>query len=53
MHNHYYNAEDLGKFGKIGENKKDLADKLGIPVDMSFTTYVNGLFFKSEPSKII
>ena len=27
MHNHYYNAEDLGKFGKIGEYQKDLADK--------------------------
>jgi hypothetical protein len=34
-------------------NKKDLADKLGIPVDMSFTTYVNGIFFKSETTKII
>ncbi len=25
--NHYYNAEDLGKFGNIGEYGKDLADK--------------------------
>ena len=27
MNNHYYNAEDLGKFGKIGEYQKELADK--------------------------
>ena len=27
MANHYYNAEDLAKFGKIGEYQKDLADK--------------------------
>ncbi len=27
MNNHYYNAEDLGKFGNIGEFQKPLADK--------------------------
>lgn len=27
MANHYYNAEDLNKFGNIGEYQKDLADK--------------------------
>ena len=27
MANHYYNAEDLGKFGTIGEFQKPLADK--------------------------
>jgi len=34
-------------------NKKNLISQLGIPIDMSFTTYVNGLFYQSEPSKII
>jgi alkylhydroperoxidase/carboxymuconolactone decarboxylase family protein len=27
MSNHYYNAQDLGKFGNIGEYQKPLADK--------------------------
>lgn len=27
MDNHYYNAEDLNKFGNIGEYQKELADK--------------------------
>ena len=27
MENHYYNAEDLAKFAKIGDYQKDLADK--------------------------
>ena len=27
MANHYYNAEDLGKFGNVGEFQKPLADK--------------------------
>jgi len=26
MHDHYYNAEDLQKFGAIGEYQKELAD---------------------------
>jgi hypothetical protein len=27
MSNHYFNAEDLGKFGKIGEFQKELGEK--------------------------
>ena len=27
MNNHYYNADDLGKFSQIGEYQKALADK--------------------------
>jgi hypothetical protein len=27
MENHYYNAEDLGKFGAISEWQKQLGDK--------------------------
>lgn len=27
MSNHYYNAEDLKKFGNVGEFQKELADK--------------------------
>ncbi len=27
MSNHYYDAKDLGKFGKIGEFQKPMADK--------------------------
>ena len=27
MADHYYNSEDLGKFGNIGEYQKELADK--------------------------
>jgi alkylhydroperoxidase/carboxymuconolactone decarboxylase family protein len=27
MENHYYNSKDLGKFGKIGEFQKPMADK--------------------------
>ncbi len=27
MNNHYYNADDLAKFGNISEYQKDLADK--------------------------
>jgi hypothetical protein len=34
-------------------NKKNLVSQLGIPMEMSFTTYVNGLFYQSEPSKLI
>jgi 4-carboxymuconolactone decarboxylase len=26
-HRHYYDAEDLGKFGEIGENRPELAEK--------------------------
>jgi len=27
MSNHYYNAEDLNKFGEVGKYQKELADK--------------------------
>ena len=27
MSNHYYNAEDLGKFASVGEYQKEMADK--------------------------
>ena len=35
------------------KNMKAVAEKIGIPIDMSFSTYVNGFFFNSEPTKII
>lgn len=34
-------------------NKKNLVAQLGVPIEMSFTSYVNGLFYQSEPTKII
>jgi hypothetical protein len=34
-------------------NKNNLVTQLGIPMEMSFSTYVNGLFYQSEPTKII
>lgn len=34
-------------------NTKNLVTQLGIPMDMSFTTYVNGLFYQSAPTKLI
>jgi len=34
-------------------NKNNLVAQLGIPMEMSFSTYVNGLFYQSEPTKII
>ena len=33
--------------------KSNLITQLGIPMEMSFTTYVNGLFYQSEPTKLI
>lgn len=42
MSNHYYNAEDLGKFGNIGEFQKELADK--------FFGYYTDVFKDSELS---
>lgn len=42
MSNHYYNAEDLGKFGQIGAYQKDLADK--------FFGYYNEVFKDSALS---
>ncbi|HVF95699.1 MAG TPA: arsenosugar biosynthesis-associated peroxidase-like protein [Flavisolibacter sp.] len=40
MSNHYYNAEDLGKFGNIGEAQKPLADK--------FFAYYGEVFAEGE-----
>ncbi len=34
-------------------NKKNLVAQLGVPMEMYFTTYVNGLFYQSEPEKLI
>lgn len=34
-------------------NKKNLVAQLGIPMEMSFSTYVNGLFYQSPPTKLI
>jgi hypothetical protein len=34
-------------------NSKNLISQLGIPMEMYFTTYVNGLFYQSEPTKLI
>lgn len=42
MSNHYYNAEDLGKFGNVGEWQKPLADK--------FFSYYAEVFKDSELS---
>jgi alkylhydroperoxidase/carboxymuconolactone decarboxylase family protein len=42
MSNHYYNAEDLGKFGKIGEFQKELGEK--------FFAYYGEVFKDSELS---
>ena len=36
MENHYYNSEDLKKFGNVGEFQKELADK--------FFSYYNEVF---------
>jgi hypothetical protein len=43
MHNHYYNSEDLMKFGNISEYQKDLADKFfncygAVPLPCNFWT---------------
>src|SRR3982751_4353781 len=42
MNNHYYYAEDLKKFGNVGEFQKELADK--------FFTYYNEVFKDSALS---
>jgi len=42
MSNHYYNAEDLGKFGNVAEWQKPLADK--------FFSYYGEVFKDSELS---
>ena len=42
MNDHYYHAEDLKKFGKIGDFQKNLGDK--------FFSYYNEVFKDSELS---
>jgi hypothetical protein len=34
-------------------NKKNLVEQLGVPIEMHFTTYVNGLFYQSPSEKLI
>lgn len=34
-------------------NKKNLVAQLGVPMEMYFTTYVNGLFYQSSSEKLI
>lgn len=34
-------------------NKKNLVAELGVPMEMYFTTYVNGLFYQSPSEKLI
>jgi hypothetical protein len=34
-------------------NKKNLVTQLGVPMEMYFTTYVNGLFYQSPSEKLI
>jgi hypothetical protein len=34
-------------------NKNNVVSQLGIPMEMSFSTYVNGLFYQSPPTKLI
>lgn len=34
-------------------NKKKLVAQLGVPMEMYFTTYVNGLFYQSPSEKLI
>lgn len=34
-------------------NKKNLVAQLGVPMEMYFTTYVNGLFYQSASEKLI
>lgn len=34
-------------------NSRNLLTQLGVPLEMYFTTYVNGLFYQSPPTKIL
>jgi len=34
-------------------NSRNLLTQLGVPLEMYFTTYVNGLFYQSPPTKIV
>ena len=49
MSNHYYNAADLAKFGKIGEYQKELADKF---FDWYGTVFADGALTAKEKSLI-
>ena len=49
MANHYYNAEDLAKFGNIGEHGKKLADKF---FDWYGTVFAEGALSAKEKSLI-
>jgi len=37
---------------KAGD-KKNLVALLGVPLEMNFTTYVNGIFYQSPSEKLI
>lgn len=47
-----YKVPALIKGFKAG-NTKNLIAQLGVPMFMSFTTYVNGIFYQSAPTKLI
>ncbi len=49
MSNHYYNAADLNKFGKIGEYQKDLAEKF---FDWYGAVFADSAFTAKEKSLI-
>lgn len=49
MANHYYNAEDLAKFGNIGDHGKVLADKF---FDWYGTVFADGALTAKEKSLI-
>ena len=35
------------------ESSKDIGQILGIPVEMTFSTYANGIFYQSTPQKVL
>jgi hypothetical protein len=35
------------------ESTKDIGQILGIPVEMTFSTYANGIFYQSSPQKVL
>ena len=44
MANHYYNADDLGKFGAIGEYQKELADKFFAAIESNDMETVRAIY---------
>jgi 4-carboxymuconolactone decarboxylase len=48
-HSHYYNSEDLGKFGEIGKNAPDLAKKF---FDWYNAVFADGALTAREKSLI-